>query len=48
VIAAYQAGFGTVDASLDGPDHTLPNWWYVYAVEGFMMSQPWKSAPATP
>jgi soluble lytic murein transglycosylase-like protein len=48
VIAAYQAGFGTVDDSLDGPDHTLPNWWYVYAVEGFMVSQPWKSAPATP
>ena len=44
VIAAYQAGFGTVDAALDGPDHTLPNWWYVYAVEGFMTSQAWKSA----
>jgi soluble lytic murein transglycosylase-like protein len=44
VIAAYQAGFGTVDAALDGPDHTLPNWWYVYAVEGFMTSQAWKTA----
>jgi len=44
VIAAYQAGFGTVDDSLDGPDHTLPNWWYVYAVEGFMTSQAWKTA----
>jgi soluble lytic murein transglycosylase-like protein len=44
VIAAYQAGFGTVDNSLDGPKHTLPNWWYVNAVEQFMVTQPWTSS----
>jgi soluble lytic murein transglycosylase-like protein len=43
VIAAYQAGFGTVDNSLAGPNHTLPNWWYVNAVEAFMVSQPWNA-----
>jgi soluble lytic murein transglycosylase-like protein len=43
VIAAYQAGFGTVDNSLDGPNHTLPNWWYVNAVEQFMTTRPWGS-----
>jgi soluble lytic murein transglycosylase-like protein len=44
VISAYQAGFGTVDNSLDGPTHTLPNWWYVNAVEAFMVSQPWTAS----
>jgi hypothetical protein len=40
VIAAYQQGFGVIDNVLT--NHTdLPNWWYVEAVEGFMVSQPW-------
>jgi soluble lytic murein transglycosylase-like protein len=44
VISAYQAGFGSVDNALARPDHTLPNLWYVYTVEGFMTNRPWESA----
>jgi soluble lytic murein transglycosylase-like protein len=44
VISAYQAGYGSVDNALAKPDHTLPNLWYVYAVEGFMTNRPWASA----
>jgi soluble lytic murein transglycosylase-like protein len=44
VISAYQAGYGAVDNALAKPEHTLPNLWYVYAVEGFMTGRPWESA----
>ncbi len=43
VIAAYQQGFGVIDNALKNQTD-LPNWWYVYAVEGFMTSQPWVAA----
>jgi len=40
VISGYQAGYGVVDNAMAAGGN-LPNTWYVYAVEGFMTSQPW-------
>jgi hypothetical protein len=41
VISGYQQGPYNVDAALAKPNGTLPNWWYVNAVEAFLQSQPW-------